>query len=430
MSLDSIVNVQITKGTKSVSQAGFGTAMVLGLHTRFAERIRFYESMADVIADFQTSDSEYKAANALFAQEKKPERIAIGRRTAAVAQVITWTPTVVNATLYTVTINGTAHSYTSDGSATDLEIVAGLLALINAGAQASKVTASGTTTLIVTSDAAGEAFTYSATSNLAAVVTFANHGVQEDIAAVIEESDDWYCLLLTSRTALDIRLAAASIEALRKIFLACSDEAGVLTSGTTDIAYVLKALTYARTAYLWSDDQANYPEAAWAGRLLPDDPGSETWKFKTLAGVTASVLTPSEVTNAEGKNANLYTEVGGVSITSEGIMVGGEFIDVTRFIDWVHARIQEGVYSRLVNLEKIPFTDAGVAVIEAEIRKVLLSGVRVGGIAPDPEFEVTAPLVADISTADKGTRTLPDVKFNFTLAGAIHAVEVNGIVQV
>ena len=283
MSLDSIINVQITRGTRTVSRAGFGVPMILGQHTRFAGRIEYYTSFAGVTAaGFISSDAEYKAAQAAFAQDIKPARIAIGRRTAAVAQVITWTPVVANLTLYTVTINGTLHSYTSDASATDLEIVAALLALINGGAQAAKVTASGTTTLIVTADAAGEPFTYAnSTSMGTASVTFANNGVQEDIDAVIFESDDWYCLHLTSRTDLDITLAAAKIQSLKKIFVACSDTAAIKTSSTTDLGSVLKDNTYTRTALLWSGNQISYPEVGWAAPLLALDPGSETWNANT-----------------------------------------------------------------------------------------------------------------------------------------------------
>jgi hypothetical protein len=429
--LDDIVRVVITRGSKTVSRAGFGTPMILGLHTRFAERIRFYSSLAAVAGDgFLTSDSEYKAAAAMFAQEIKPSKIAIGRRTAAVAQVVTYTPTVLNSTLYTVTINGTLHSYTSDGTATDAEIVAGLIAAINGGAQAAKVTASGTTTLIITSDNAGESFTYAASSNLAGVLTTPNNGVQEDIQAVIEASDDWYCLILTSRTDLDIRLAAAKIETLKKIQIACSDDSNVKGASSSDIGSVLELAAYLRTALLYSADQANYPEAAWAATRLPLDPGSETWKFATLSGITPDALTDNEVSNLEGKKVNFYNTIAGLSIVQNGQVSGNEWIDVIRGIDWLEARMKERVFSRLVNSPKVPYTDLGVAVIEADVRAQLLEGVRVGLLAADPEFEVNVPKVADIDPADRAARILPDVSFNATLAGAIHEVEISGVVSV
>jgi len=430
MGLESIVNVQITRGTRSVSQAGFGTPMVLGLHTRFAERSRRYSS-ADAMLDdgFLTSDAEYKSVNSIFSQSKKVRQVVVGRRTAAVAQVVTFTPVVANLTLYTITINGTAHSYTSDADATAAEICGALITAINGGAQASKVTATGTTTVIVTADGAGEAFSYSSTANIPGVLSTPNNGVIEDIAAVREEDDDWYCLLLTSRTALDIRLAASAIEAMRKIFGACSDDSDVITNVSTDIASILEAANYFRTFYLWSDDQANFPEAAWAGRVLPNTPGTETWAFKTLAGITASDLTDSEITNLKNKKANYYILLGGVDITLDGKVSGGEWIDVIRLIDEIEARIQEGIYSKLVNLEKIPFTDAGIAIIEAEIRAVLLPRENSGALVPGSS-NVFVPKAADVPSADRANRLLSGVEFETQVAGAIHATDIAGFVSV
>ena len=52
-----------------------------------------------------------------------------------------------------------------------------------------------------------------------------------------------------------------------------------------------------------------------------------------------------------------------------------------------------------------------------------------GILAADPAFTVTAPAVADVSAGDKTARTLPDVDFDATLAGAIHKVEISGTVS-
>ena len=72
--------------------------------------------------------------------------------------------TVANSTDYTVTINGTAFTYTSSTNATSGEIVSGLISAINGGSE--PVTASGTTTLILTADVAGTAFSDSVSTNL------------------------------------------------------------------------------------------------------------------------------------------------------------------------------------------------------------------------------------------------------------------------
>jgi len=323
MSLDQIVNIQITLGSKSVTRAGFGTPLVLGANADFGgDLVRTYTSLPAVAEDFETTDDEYKWAQRLFSQEKKPRQIVIGKRAAAVAQIETLTPTVQNETLYSVTINGEDYEYTSDEDATANEIVAGLLALINADPNC-KMTASGTTTLILTADNPGEPSAVAASSNLAIVHTAANHGVVEDIQAIQQVNDDWYCLILTSRSDFEILLCAGFIEALRKIFIAVSDASAIKTAVTTDLGSLLKQRTYNRTALLWSGDEVNGPDAAWAGRKLPTDPGSEQWRYANLSGIAPDVLNGTEQANLNGKNVNHYTTIGGFGIVQKGKMASG-----------------------------------------------------------------------------------------------------------
>lgn len=426
-SLNQIVDIEITRQTKGITQVGFGTPMILGLHTRFVERQRSYSSIEEVLADgFLTSDSEYKAAAAVFAQEISPDQLVIGRRTAAVAQVVTVTPTVVNSFTYTITINGVTYSYISDGSATGAEIQAGLVSAVNAGSEPVTAAPGGGSTVTLTADVAGTAFTYAVGTNLSSVLTTPNNGVIEDIEAVRAENDDWYCLLLTSRLKADILNAASHIETLRKLFMACSEDSDVLSDTAGNVLEELNDAAYDRTAYLWSDDQEDYPEAAWAGRVLPLDPGSETWKFKNLAGIEASDLSTTQENVIFANKGNTYETFAGVSITREGTVASGEYIDVIRFVDWLEARMQEDIYQALINVPKIPYTDNGVAIIESLIRKRLLIGIRVGGLAEDPEFTISVPKVADVTNVDKAARLLPDVEFEATLAGAIHKTQIRG----
>lgn len=92
----------------------------------------------------------------------------------ATYQVISVTWSRANNTLYTVTINGTTCSYTSDGSATDAEIALGLGTAIN-NAVGSVVTATTSgKPITVTSDILGQAFTYSSSANVTITLTTAN----------------------------------------------------------------------------------------------------------------------------------------------------------------------------------------------------------------------------------------------------------------
>jgi len=429
MSLQDVVNVSIVRGTKSITRAGFGRALVLGDN---ATTLGVYANLAEVAAGFSTSDAEYIAARSYFGQERKPRSLLIGPRTTKVAQVHTITPTAANNFTYVVTINGVEFSFLSDSDATVNEIVAGLIALINAGAE--PVTASGTTTLILTADVAGNGFTSSVGTNLSKVVTTPSNGVAEDILAAVEDSEvaglDWYGLLLTSRNNDDIMNAAATIETMRRIFLTSTQDSDVLTSVTTDVASKLKARAYARTAYLYSADQENYPDAAWIGNRFPTDPGSSTWAYKVLAGIAPDKFSSTQAANLAFKLANTYTTIAGANVTGKGKVAANEWIDTIVFIDWLQAQLEETIFAKLISSEKIPYTDPGVSIIEGLIRGVLDRGIRVGGLAADPAPEVFVPLVADVPEQDRQDRLLPDVTFNATLAGAIHEIEIDGVVSV
>jgi hypothetical protein len=128
-----------------------------------------------------------------------------------------------------------------------------------------------------------------------------------------------------------------------------------------------------------------------------------------------------------GQSGNTYETVGGVSITREGTVASGQFLDVIRGIDWLKARIEEDIYQKLVNADKIPFTDSGVTIIENSLRERLQDGINQGVLS---SFTVSVPKVADVSSANKLVRTLPDVEFTGVLAGAIHKVVIQGRVTV
>jgi hypothetical protein len=97
------------------------------------------------------------------------------------AQVSTLTPTPVNSTPYFVAIDGLRFDYTSDGSATAAEIVAALLAKINALTAKHGVVASGTNTLILTGQTSGVAFNVQADANMAIAATTAPAGIAVEL---------------------------------------------------------------------------------------------------------------------------------------------------------------------------------------------------------------------------------------------------------
>lgn len=432
MALGDIVTVTITSSTTQVERAGFGVPLILSNHSLFTDLVREYTTLAGMVSDgFTSVTPEYKAANAIFAQSPRVSKVKVGRRGTPSTLKYTLTPTAADDTLYRVTINGADYEFTSGTSATAGDIVTGLIAAINVTANDDIVTASGTTTLILTADAAGVWFDMDAdVSMLAIVCDNSATDLADDLAAIVLFDADWYAIVSTSKSTAEITAIAAWTEANDRLFVASSSDTGIFGSGDTDIASAMETLTYERTAIVYHPNPGQFADAAWLGRCLPLTPGSETWKFKTLSGVSAVSLTPTQRTNVLGKNAAVYMTVGGVNMTEEGVVASGEFIDNVRFLDWVAARIREDVFTLLANSDKVPYTDPGGLGIGAVVNAVLLEGVTAGGFAADPEPVVTVPRVADQSTADKLARKFSGITWTATLAGAVHSATVTGTVSV
>ena len=440
--IEDVVVVNITRETAKITRVGFGTALIFGIHTKFAEDYRVYSNIEAVAEDFIITDEEYLAAAKYFSQALKPEQVMIGKRAANVSQqdVVT-IDTIENAVTYTVTINGTAFDFLSDADATADEITAGLVAAINGGAEPVSATDNVDGTFDLDADVLGEAYTLALSddgggTDMSSVNSIANVDVATELSDLqAGGGTDWYFLINTRRTTeaeqlQDIEETADYIEALSapKLYFAGSDQASLKTAVSTDIASILKAKSYDRTVILYSDDEANYPEAAWIGDGAPHDAGSRTWKFKELVGITPDILTSTEIANLNGKNANFYETVSNLNlITSEGVVVGGEFIDVIRGSDKLQVRIGERIFTRLANSEKIPFTTNGITVIESELRAELQISVNEGFISNDPNaITVTVPDIDSIDPADKALRFLQGLEFSAILAGALHKVQIDG----
>ncbi len=347
--------------------------------------------------------------------------------------------------LYRVTLNGIDFQYTTPPTVqTALEIATALTDLINAMPQAVSVTAvdNADGSFDVVANNPVNAFSISVSPEVLSIQKglivqplTATNAVEDDLTEINDANSSWYGLISTSRDVATVKAIAIWVETRIKLFGTASNDPNIIDvaagTDTTSIAAYLNQYGYARTFVLYHQDAGlDFPEAAWFGRVLPLDPGSETWKFKTLAGVSYSNLTTTQSNNVLNKKANTYEFVAGVGMTANGTVAAGEYIDVIRGIDWLTARIQEFVFSVLVQNPKVPYTDAGITVIQSEVMRALSLGVSNQFLTDDPAPIVTVPKAADVAPADKAARILRNVKFQATLASAIHAVVVRGTVSV
>ena len=441
MSLSTLVQVTITKQNSQLTRTGFGTALIASYHTNFAPRTKEYAAasgLADLVLDgFATTSPTYLAAQALLAQNPQVVTFKVGRR----ALAFTWEQKVIVKTAtssvkYTVTIAGQDAEFTSDATATKPEITSGLKTAIDLLGLDVTVVDDLTDTLTITADNAGDYFSLAVSDEVDGRQmwtenTTADPGIATDLAAISAADDDWYGLLLDSNSPAEILAAAAWVETRVKLFGATVSDTEILDAAVTDdVVSTAKAAGYARTYLSYHDTDSSFLAAGQMGDRFPSDPGSSTWAFKTISGVAVTSLTAAEEAAAAGKNANVYVSKSGRSVIIQGQTVSGEFIDITRGLDWARVRIQEDVFLVIAASEKVSYTDAGATVIEGAILSRLRDGVGRGVFAADPEPTTFVPKVADQSPTDRANRYFPGVKFGATLAGAIHTLKIDGYVSV
>lgn len=424
--LDSIIQIQINRETTAVATASFSIPLVLATFTNFSERTRTYTDFDAVADDFDSTDNVYKIAQRLFGQDGvRPPSIIVGRRQ---VNGVDGSVTVANNSVYSITINNTTYTFTSDGTATAIEIVAGLDTAVGSPTGIT-FTDNLDGTFSVAPTVAGTPWSLTASSNITLVNDAPTESWVEALDAVADVNNSWYALIAETHVSADILALAASIQPRHKIYLTSTADPVTITTGTTDPASLLKAGSFSRTGIIYLPTaNTEFPEAAWVGSQLPRTPGSNDWDFKRANLVTVSVLTDTQRANLRSKNANMYTTVAGVNIFQDGNMSTGvsDAVDIIIGIDWTYARMQEAVYSRLVNLLKVPYTRNGFLIIESEMRSVLSQG-QANGLY-DSGWTVTSPDPLTISANQRIQRVAGDFLFSARLQGSVRVVSIVGTV--
>jgi hypothetical protein len=418
--LSDVVNIVITDQSTAISTASFAIPLVLATFTNFSERARTYLSITEVGGDFSTTSNVYKMASQAFGQSSvigaPPPSIIIGRRQ---VDSVTYTPTVADSTAYTVTLNGTLYTFTSGVGATATTIVTGLKAAIGSP---SGITVTGTTTLILTTTVLGTAWSVTASANLIGVNT-ATETWPNALLAVDAENDVWYCLTAETQVTAEQEALSDTIQAMEKIYGLSSPDSVAPTTGITDIGYKLNAKSAGRTFGVYSGTAATeFPEVAWAGSQLAVTPGSNDWDFKRAVGVTRSILSSTQIVNLRAKSWNFYRRKGGVDIFQDGNMFDEKPIDVAIGKDWLRARMQEGVYFRIINSLKIPMTDPGLLIVENELRAVMTLAQSNGLV--DSGWTISTPPVLSIPETLRAQRAAGVFVIRARLQGSIRSVDV------
>lgn len=430
--LDSIVNVSISLNTASVQRGVFGIQMIAAPLASFPEVVRAYTDYDDAVTD-NLPPEVLKAVSAAFAQTPHPTTVKVGRL--SMAKTVIAPVDAVTGAVYGLTIGTTPVTVTAASSPTTATISTQLATAINTAALGITAAAvAGTVELTYTAAPVG--VTALTRTSWGATTPSATAGiVATDLSAINAADKSWYVLHMVERTKQRVLDAAAWVETHDKLFITAANEAGILVQGTnTDVGSLLKP--YYRT--VWSYHGAattEFADVAWAARVLPTQPGSETWALKRLAATTPDNLSSAQtavITTKGGNTFERYSDT--ISLTNPGKTAAGEWIDVIRFRDWLRDYIQTSMVQLIVNRDKVPYTDGGLQLLGNNLRAALREGQRVGGIAPDevdadnkgiPGFNVNIPRASEVDSATKASR-IAYFKFNARIAGAIHAAVITG----
>lgn len=446
--LNDIVQIVITRETQTVSRAGFGTPGIIAEFdtdktTVTFDRFREYATLTEMSDDgWGVYDPVYLAAQKIFSQNPRPSKVMVGRKDSGDASF-----TAALTAIKTASNDWYAFGYVDGFKSTvtfSADFVTGnsIVATINGTAvtavpfNTNMQTTMGDLETQIEAEITGAAVTIGGSPYRTMEILITNNGANERVVASFVITGgasqptytDVETTLIVDQDRKDI---AAWTETEKKLYWWNSSAAAIYDSGsTTDIAAFLAAQNYDRSiGMFYKDSDLSFIEFAWMGEGLPYDPGSQTWAYKTLAGVASYSLTSSQRTVIIGKNCGIYTETAGVDITEEGKVASGEWIDIMRGLDQLEAAMKENIFAELVNVRKIPYTDGGITVVEGIVTQSLNDSAD-DGVLIKESIVVTVPALADISSTDKNNRLLPDITFEALLQGAIHKVSVSGTVSV
>jgi hypothetical protein len=391
-----------------------------------------------LVADgFATTDPVYLMALSLLGASEKVEEFKVGRLALPYTQDMEFTTTstteddVVGFDI--IDTDGTEYAcyYTVLSGDVAADVAAGVKAAVDAHGLAITIAVPSGAEIQLVADNAGDLFYYHSNLNGDFLMETADPGIATDLAAISVVDDDWYCLLLDHESYAITDAAAGWIETQRKMYLAQSSDSGIPTVATDDIATELMDDSRARTALVYrhapDSDLSEYTAVGWAGKCLPQTPGSQTWCFKTISGSSSNVFTATEVGYLDAKNANYYMTIASSNIMRYGNVSGDNtaFVDELRLIDWLQATVEENVFAVFTSNAKVPYDDSGIALIRSAIRAAYNQGVNNGALGAD-DFTFDYLAIADQDAADVSARIFRGIVFGGTFTGAAHEVYITG----
>ena len=239
---------------------------------------------------------------------------------------------------------------------------------------------------------------------------------------LVETNNDWYFLVCDRNDAGIISALSEWVDTQIKMYFV-----------TTQALNTAATLESERTVVMYHDDEDAYVAEGLVAWAATHDPGSLTFKFKTVNGVSEADITATELAALHEANGFSYIRKMGVLQTTEGMTTSGEYIDVVMGGDFLKVRMEEEAAYLAVNTLKIPYDNQGISMLMSCVDRVLKQGVTKGIILQDENgngvYEITVVKREDTSKNDIANRVYNGVRWTAKLAGAIHSGTISGILE-
>lgn len=442
MNINSVINSNITRSTPVATLPGFGVPAILAQFlpsktTALFARTRYYSSASEMTDDgWLATDSVLQAAQKLFAQSPRPERIMVGRIDSGDASiaasgdairaeqddwytfdvvgnrstVLTLSAPLSAANVLSSTINGITVApvtYATSHAAT----MALWKTAIETAISGSTATVSGNTMTVV--------------------------GLGKDIFDGTGTVAGGTAVTVTDVQTLDATKTKAWMawaETQIKVFGFTDSDAATYAantgvSGTACLIEYAKLMSYKRTVGVFRLLGGEYSWSAWSGQQLPQPVGSQIWAFKNLAGVTPDALTTSQITAIQAKNGNCYTVTASYSHMYAGIAADGNQIDQIRGLDYINSQIQINMFNLLVQ-NKVTISKLGQQQIYSALSSTLILHGEDKTILEKDSTSVFVPKPENVPAPDRAAGIYSGITWKgILLIGALR-LEINGTVSV
>lgn len=393
-------------------------------------RMRTYQTLAAVAADFGTTSPEYLEADLWSSQNPQPTgNLQIGRwvQAASAGQLIGGALSAAQQILATwnAITTGSFH-ITIDGGAPDSITALNFSADESMGAVATTISDALTGATCAWDSVNNRFVITSATTGAASSVSFVTAGaggvdisamlvmtntagngayqapglVAESALAAVTLFDQsfgqvWYAVTVIGAADSDHEVIGPYIEGgtNRHLYQITSQAAGILSpSSNTDIAFILNALGLKKTVLQYSSSSA-YACASLLARILTTDwTGNNTaitTMWKQEPGVLPEYLNPTQLNALLAKGANVFVAYNNSTyIIQPGQVVGSSpsnpvFLDTVVGADVLALAVQTALYDLLYTTPtKVPQDDSGTQQLIATVSQVLEQFVADGYLAP------------------------------------------------